>query len=64
MIPLLKARRVTYDKDGKVLVKDFEGYYLTIDEIVTLCRNFGTDCFDGFVSNDRAYIEQKLKEME
>ena len=64
MIPLLKARRITYDKQGKSIVKEFEGYYLTVDELARLCREFSVDCRDGFVSNDNAYIEQQLKEIE
>ena len=39
-------------------------YFLTIDEIAKLCRDFQADCHDGFVSNDNAYLESKLKEME
>lgn len=39
-----------------------EGYFLTVEQIVKLCRVFQADCYDGFVSNDKQYIETKLKE--
>lgn len=32
-------------------------YYLTIDDLNKLVRDFQVDCFDGFVSNDKSYIE-------
>lgn len=38
------------------------GYFLTIENIILLVREFNTDCHDGYVSNDRAYIENWLKE--
>ena len=38
-----------------------ERYALTLDELVLLCRDFQNDCFDGFVSNDRGYIELWLE---
>jgi hypothetical protein len=63
MIPEMTGRRVTYDPDGKLEVNDFTGYYLKVDEIAKLCRDFACDCMSGFVSNDKAYIELKLKEM-
>lgn len=34
-----------------------EGYFLTINDLQKLCRDFQADCHDGFVSNDNAYIE-------
>lgn len=39
-----------------------EGYFLTVEQIVKLCREFQANCYDGFVSNDKQYIETKLKE--
>jgi len=36
------------------------GYFLTIDDLQRLARDFQADCFDGFISNDKAYIEQWL----
>jgi hypothetical protein len=38
-----------------------KSYNLTIEELSDLCRNFQTDCFDGFVSNDNSYIKNWLK---
>jgi len=38
-----------------------EGYFLTIKELEKLVRDFQVDCYDGFVSNDRAYIENWIK---
>jgi hypothetical protein len=38
-----------------------EGYFLSIDELQRLVRAFQVDCHDGFVSNDKAYIENWLK---
>lgn len=37
------------------------GYFLTIDDLQKLVRDFQVDCFDGFVSNDNAYIEEWIK---
>ena len=41
-----------------------DGYYLTINDLERLVRDFQADNFDGFVSNDGAYIEQWLKTHE
>ena len=40
------------------------GYFLTIEQLARLVRDFQADCHDGFVSNDEAYLETKLKEIE
>lgn len=37
------------------------GYHLTIDDLCALVRDFQADCYDGFISNDKAYIELWLK---
>lgn len=63
MIPIQQGRRVRYGKDNEQIVEDFEGYYLTTDEIIMLCREFEADQRDGFVSNDKLWIETKLKEL-
>ena len=51
--------------DNGMLIKGSEsyadGYFLTIDELKELVRDFQADCHDGFVSNDKAYIEEWLK---
>jgi len=41
-----------------------EGYYLTLSDLERLVRAFQADCHDGFVSNDKAYIENWLKNHE
>ena len=41
--------------------KYVDGYYLTIDDLQRLVRDFQADCHDGFVSNDISYIEAWLK---
>lgn len=63
MIPIQQGRRVRYGKDNEQIVEDFEGYYLTTDEIIMLCLEFEADQRDGFVSNDKLWIETKLKEI-
>jgi len=37
------------------------GYFLTIDDLQKLVRDFQVDCFDGFISNDNAYIEEWMR---
>ena len=44
--------------------KHIAGYFLTIDDLQRLVRDFQADGFDGFVSNDNAYIEEWLKKHE
>jgi hypothetical protein len=41
-----------------------EGYFLSIEDLGKLVRDFQADCFDGFVSNDHSYIEHWLKKHE
>jgi hypothetical protein len=36
-------------------------YELTLKQLQRLCRDFQADCYDGFVSNDNAYIELWLE---
>lgn len=40
------------------------GYFLTIDDLKKLVRDFQSDNFDGFVSNDISYLEEWLKKHE
>ena len=40
------------------------GYFITLPQLVRLCRDFPADCLDGFVSNDEAYIKSRLNKME
>ena len=64
MIPIHQGRRVRYGKDGEQIVEDFEGYYLTIKEIINLCEQYSfgdrTDVLDHL---NLIWIEQKLKEL-
>lgn len=63
MIPIHNGRRVRYGKDNEQIIEDFEGYYLKVEELERLCREFSYDLHDGFVSNDKLWIETKLKEL-
>jgi hypothetical protein len=63
MIPIHQGRRVRYGKDGEQIVEDFEGYYLTVEELERLLRDFVHDLHDGYISNDKVWIKQKLKEL-
>ena len=44
-----------------LIMSEQELYKLTIQQLAKLCRDFQADCFDGFVSNDKSYIEHWLK---
>jgi hypothetical protein len=44
--------------------KYVDGYFLTIHDLHKLVRDFQVDNYDGFVSNDNAYIESWLKKHE
>jgi len=57
MIPEVKIVEV---KNGERYV---EGYFITIKQLARLVRDFQADCHDGFVSNDEAYLETKLKDL-
>jgi len=57
---MLETRLVVKDNDSKE-EEWKEGYFLSIDELQRLVRAFQVDCHDGFVSNDKAYIENWLK---
>ena len=50
--------RLRVANDGEKYV---EGYFLTVDELAKFVRDFQVDCHDGFVSNDKSYIENWLK---
>ena len=41
--------------------KYIDGYFLTIDDLAELVRDFQADCHDGFVSNDNSYLEEWLR---
>lgn len=48
--------------ESKIIEEKYvSGYYLTIYDLAKLVRDFQADCHDGFVSNDKAYIEEWLK---
>ena len=56
MIPEI---RICNHKDGSEVIR--EGYFISLSDLCDLVRDFQADCFDGFVSNDRSYIETWLK---
>lgn len=41
-----------------------DGYFLTLKQLAQLVRDFQADCHDGFVSNDEAYLVERLKKMK
>jgi hypothetical protein len=54
--------------ESKIIVNELcdvehyvSGYFLTIRDLEKLVRDFQADCHDGFVSNDKAYLEEWLK---
>lgn len=55
---IVKETRIVIDKETEKVVS---GYFLTINDLQKLVRDFQVDCFDGFVSNDQSYIEEWLK---
>ena len=61
---ILETKLVNKDSPAHSEFSSFEyvdGYFLTIDDLATLVRDFQADCHDGFVSNDKSYIENWLK---
>jgi len=38
-----------------------DGYFLTMNDLTKMVRDFQADCHDGFVSNDVGYLEEWLK---
>jgi hypothetical protein len=51
--------------ESKLINEEYvDGYYLTLSDLELLMRDFQADCYDGFVSNDRTYIENWLKNHE
>jgi len=63
MIPINQGRRVRYGKDGEQIVEDFEGYYLTVDEIRNLCIAYHKEDQIEIPNDDTEWIETKLKEL-
>ena len=51
--------RIQINKDGDEQIVN--GYFLSIDDLKDLVRDFQAECYDGFVSNDISYIEYWLK---
>ena len=50
--------KLVVTENGEIFI---EGYFVTIDQLAELVRDFQVDCHDGFVSNDKSYIENWLK---
>lgn len=62
MIPIHQGRRVRYGKDGEQIVENFEGYYLTVDEILEICILYaGENRIKIPPDTDKSWVEQKLK---
>ena len=51
-----------YGKDGEQIVEDFQGYYLTTDELTKLIEYY---IFEngGYIRINKVWIETKLKEL-
>lgn len=60
MIPIEVMLRKQKDESYQYM----DGYFLTLDQLAELVRDFQVDCHDGFVSNDKSYIEEWLKKHE
>ena len=52
-LKMLESRLIETEKGEKYV----DGYFLTLEQLAQLVRDFQADCFDGFVSNDESYIE-------
>ena len=63
MIPIHQGRRVRYGKDGEQIVEDFEGYYLTVEELAQILHDYVPDILNVDISNNKTWIEQYLKEL-
>ena len=50
--------RISQSNDNEIRIN---GYFLTIDDLTALSRDFMVDCRDGYVSYDISYIEAWLK---
>jgi len=51
--------------ESKIIGEEYvDGYYLTINDLARLVRDFQADCYDGFVSNDKSYLEAWLEKHE
>lgn len=57
MIPIESMLRRKKDESMQYM----DGYFLTINQLKELVRDFQADCHDGFVSNDQSYIEEWMK---
>ena len=50
-------------EDAECMIDEYDPYpILSIDDLCRLVRDFQADNFDGFVSNDKSYIENWLEE--
>lgn len=41
-----------------------DGYFLSIDQLKELVREFHSDFYNGFVSDDKVYIKEWMKKRE
>jgi len=60
MIPIEVMLRKQKDESYQYM----DGVFLTLEQLAELVRDFQVDCHDGFVSNDKSYIEEWLKKHE
>ena len=50
-------------KETRITAKNevVEGYFLTLEQLQKLARDFQADCYGGFVSNDESYIKEWIR---
>jgi hypothetical protein len=59
-----ETRLRTKDHDSGTYEENWvTGYFMTLDDIVKICQAYIADNRDGFISNNKAYLESKLKEL-
>ena len=56
---MIQETKLIQQKTRKNKAGFVTGYFITLPQLVRLCRDFSADCFDGFVSNDEAYIKSR-----
>lgn len=45
-------------------VDDFDGYFLTVEEVLCICTSFYNAVRDGSVQNTFEFVEQRIKELK
>lgn len=59
---MIVETRITTDWDGKGEYTTREGYFITIEQLLQLCREFMLEFVS--IKDDELYIKSKLKEMK